>query len=135
MAAIIAGQGVVVRGTATTVYVADAVLDTDQAFDKIDTDLKRVVELQYLAVLSPDQKARKAQVSRKTFYRRLDTALQQLLFFLKPKVKANPVRDGLLAKRRVGVSLGWSVEVPSKSVQPSAAFVVEHTFSRNLFWL
>jgi hypothetical protein len=45
MAAIIAGQGVVVRGTATTVYVPDAVLDTDQAFEQIDADLPRVVGL------------------------------------------------------------------------------------------
>ncbi len=92
----------VVRSTAAEVYVADAVLDTDQTVMKLEEDLKHVVELQ-----SPDKKARKARVSRKTFYRRLGTAHQHVLFFLQPKaaVKANPVRDGLLAKRRVGVSV------------------------------
>ncbi|MEH6825650.1 MAG: hypothetical protein V7629_17265 [Motiliproteus sp.] len=108
MAAIIAGKGVVVRSTATEIYVADAVLDTDQAVMKLEEDLKRVVELQYLECdLSAEQRARKARVSRKTYYRRLGTAHQHVLFFLQPKaaVKANPVRDGLLAKRRVGVSV------------------------------
>lgn len=107
MAAIIEGQGVVVRSTATEIYVADAVLDTDQAVMKLDEDLRKVVELHYLQVLSPDQRARKARISRKTFYRRLGTAHQHVLFFLKPKsaVKANPVRDGLLGRRKVGVAV------------------------------
>lgn len=107
MSAIIAGGGEVVRGTATEIYVSDSVLDTDQAYERLDEDLKRVVQLQYMTTLTPDQKAKKANVSRMTFYRRVDTAHQHLLYFLKPKAasKPNPVRDSLRRRRRVGAAV------------------------------
>lgn len=77
------------RSTATEIHWPDEVLDTDGAVARIDRDLQVVINLQYLQLnLSPEQRARKARVSHKTFYRRLDTAHQHVLFYLSPPKSA-----------------------------------------------
>tara|TARA_R110001583_G_scaffold34551_1_gene115879 strand:- start:27313 stop:27729 length:417 start_codon:yes stop_codon:yes gene_type:complete len=85
LAAVIAGKGEVIRSSVMEVYIPDEVLDTAQAVDKLPDDLRRVVDVHYLqANLSPDQKAIRCRLSRKTFYRRLDTAHQYVLYLLTP---------------------------------------------------
>ena len=108
MSAIIEGKGVVVRSTATEIYIPDAVLDTDQAVMQLEPMYQQVIELQYMEILSPDQRASKAGVSRKTFYRRLNTAQQHVLFYLKPGAAAKPsaVREGFQGMRKVELTLG-----------------------------
>ncbi len=93
MAAISAGGGQVIRSTVTEVYVADEVLDTEAAVDKLAKDLRKVVNYHYLNnELSIEQKASKCRLSKPTYYRRLDTAHQHVLYLLQPRKKPGTER-------------------------------------------
>ncbi len=105
LAALIAGQGQVVRSTATEVYVPDRIIDTGDAVAKLEKDYRRIIHLQYLdTYLRPDQRARKARCSRMTFYRRLHSAHLQVLMHLKPPkpLRTRTIGDRLATELRNG---------------------------------